>query len=110
MKTHMFYAKNKREEDGYGQPKVTIIGAGSVSSTIPHTMTVKGKLLLKIVLIDINQEKRSEKLWISSKGTPFCWLCTDTIPRDLHQDAAGSKSSSGLPRKAGQSRLDLAQV
>lgn len=36
--------------------KVTIIGAGSVGSTIAYTMTVKG-IASEIVLIDINEEK-----------------------------------------------------
>ena len=36
--------------------KVTIIGAGSVGSTIAYTMTVKG-IASEIVLIDINAEK-----------------------------------------------------
>ena len=36
--------------------KVTIIGAGSVGSTIAYTMVVKG-IASEIVLIDINEEK-----------------------------------------------------
>lgn len=48
--------------------KVTIIGAGSVGSTIAYTMTVKG-IASEIVLIDINAEKRSGKRWYQAGNT-----------------------------------------
>ena len=90
--------------------KVTIIGAGSVGSTIAYTMTVKG-IASEIVLIDINQEKALGEAMDIKQGTPFCWPVT--VYSGTYQDAAGSDVviiSSGLPRKAGQSRLDLAQI
>ena len=49
--------------------KVTIIGAGSVGSTITYTMTVSG-LASELVLIDINKEKALARLWTLSRAPP----------------------------------------
>ena len=89
--------------------KVTIIGAGSVGSTIAYTMTVKG-IASEIVLIDINEEKALGEAMDIKQGTPFC--CPVTVNSGTYEDAKGSVViiSSGLPRKPGQSRLDLAQT
>lgn len=90
--------------------KVTIIGAGSVGSTIAYTMTVKG-IASEIVLIDINEEKALGEAMDIKQGTPFC--CPVTVNSGTYEDAKGSDVviiSSGLPRKPGQSRLDLAQT
>ena len=90
--------------------KVTIIGAGSVGSTIAYTMTVKG-IASEIVLIDINAEKALGEAMDIKQGTPFC--CPVTVNSGTYEDAKGSDIvivSSGLPRKPGQSRLDLAQT
>ena len=90
--------------------KVTIIGAGSVGSTIAYTMTVKG-IASEIVLIDINEEKALGEAMDIKQGTPFC--CPVTVYSGTYKDATGSDIviiSSGLPRKVGQSRLDLAQT
>lgn len=90
--------------------KVTIIGAGSVGSTIAYTMTVKG-IASEVVLIDINRDKADGEAMDIQQGTPFC--CPVTIYSGSYEDAKGSDVvviSSGLPRKAGQTRLDLAQT
>ena len=90
--------------------KVTIIGAGSVGSTIAYTMTVKG-IASEIVLIDINHDKAEGEAMDIQQGTPFC--CPVTIYSGTYEDAKDSDVvviSSGLPRKAGQTRLDLAQT
>ncbi len=90
--------------------KVTIIGAGSVGSTIAYTMTVKG-IASEIVLIDINREKAIGEAMDIKQGTPFC--CPVTVYSGTYEDAEGSDVvviSSGMPRKPGQSRLDLAQI
>ena len=90
--------------------KVTIIGAGSVGSTIAYTMTVKG-IASEIVLIDINAEKALGEAMDIKQGTPCC--CPVTVNSGTYEDAKGSDIvivSSGLPRKPGQSRLDLAQT
>ncbi|MBR3919462.1 MAG: L-lactate dehydrogenase [Clostridia bacterium] len=90
--------------------KVTIIGAGSVGSTIAYTMTVKG-IASEIVLIDINHDKAEGEAMDIQQGTPFC--CPVTIYSGTYEDAKDSDVvviSSGLPRKPGQTRLDLAQT
>lgn len=90
--------------------KVTIIGAGSVGSTIAYTMTVKG-IASEIVLIDINKEKALGEAMDIKQGTPYC--APVTVYSGDYEDAEGSDIviiSSGLPRKVGQTRLDLAQI
>lgn len=90
--------------------KITIIGSGSVGSTIAYTLTVSG-LASEIVMIDINSAKASGEALDIRQGVPFCHPCS--IYDGDYSDAAGSDIviiTSGLPRKAGQSRLELAQV
>jgi len=90
--------------------KITIIGTGSVGSTIAYTLTVTG-LASEIVMIDINGEKAKGEALDIRQGTPFCHSAS--VYAGSYQDAAGSNIvivTSGLPRKAGQSRLDLAQT
>ncbi len=90
--------------------KITIIGTGSVGSTIAYTMTVTG-IANEIVMIDINGEKAMGEALDIRQGTPFCNPCS--IYAGSYSDAVGSDIvviTSGMPRKAGQSRLDLAQI
>ncbi len=90
--------------------KITIIGTGSVGSTIAYTLTVMG-LASEIVLIDINQEKALGEALDIRQGTPFC--SSATVYAGSYQDAVGSNIvivTSGIARKPGQSRLDLAQT
>ena len=90
--------------------KITIIGSGSVGSTIAYTLTVSG-LASEIVMIDINDAKASGEAMDIRQGIPFCHPCS--IYAGDYSDAAGSDIvviTSGLPRKVGQSRLELAQV
>ena len=51
--------------------KVTIIGAGSVGSTIAYTMAVNG-LAGEVVMIDINTSKALGEAMDIRQGTPFC--------------------------------------
>ena len=90
--------------------KITIIGTGSVGSTIAYTLTVTG-LASEIVMIDINAQKAMGEAMDIRQGTPFCSACT--IYAGNYSDAAGSDIviiSSGIARRPGQSRLDLAQT
>lgn len=90
--------------------KITIIGSGSVGSTIAYTLTVMG-LASEIVMIDINGEKALGEALDIRQGTPFC--NPSSIYAGSYADAAGSNIviiTSGLARKPGQTRLDLAQV
>lgn len=90
--------------------KITIIGTGSVGSTIAYTMTVSG-LASEIVMIDINGEKAQGEAIDIRQGTPFSHSCN--VYAGSYSDAAGSDViviTCGVARKAGQSRLDLAQI
>ena len=90
--------------------KITVIGTGSVGSTIAYTLTVTG-LVSEIVMIDINGEKAMGEALDIRQGTPFCNPCT--IYAGSYADAAGSDIvviTSGVARKPGQTRLDLAQT
>ena len=90
--------------------KITIIGAGNVGATIAYAATITG-LASDIVLIDINTEKAIGEAMDIRQGTPFCAPCT--IRSGSYQDAAGSDIvvlTSGLARKPGQTRLELAQT
>lgn len=90
--------------------KITVIGTGSVGSTIAYTLTITG-LASEIVLIDINKDKALGEALDIRQGTPFCNPCT--VVSGDYPDAAGSNIvviTSGVARKPGQSRLDLAQV
>ena len=90
--------------------KISIIGTGSVGSTIAYTLTVMG-LASEIVMIDINNEKALGEAMDIRQGTPFCGACS--IYAGDYRDAANSDIvilTSGIARKPGQSRLELAQT
>ncbi len=90
--------------------KITIIGSGSVGATIAYTMTVQN-IASEIVMIDINNEKALGEALDIRQGLPFCNPCS--VYAGTYQDAKGSDIviiTSGIPRKAGQSRLELAQT
>ena len=90
--------------------KITVIGTGSVGSTIAYTLAITG-IASDIVMIDINGEKALGEALDIRQGTPFCNPCS--IFAGNYSDAAGSDIvliTSGVARKPGQSRLDLAQV
>ena len=79
--------------------KVSIIGTGSVGSTIAYTLTVMG-LASEIVMIDINKEKALGEALDIRQGTPFCGACS--IYAGDYRDAAGSDFvilTSGIARK-----------
>lgn len=90
--------------------KISIIGTGSVGSTIAYTLTVMG-IASEIVMIDINNEKALGEALDIRQGTPFCSACS--IYAGDYRDAAGSDIvilTSGIARKPGQTRLELAQT
>lgn len=90
--------------------KITIIGAGSVGSTIAYTLTVSG-ICSEIVMIDINSEKALGEALDIRQGLPFC--SPGTIYAGTYRDACDSDIvilTSGVARKPGQTRLDLAQT
>ena len=90
--------------------KVTVIGAGNVGATIVNDLMVQG-VASELLLIDINKKKAYGEAMDIYQGVPFC------VPAMVHsgdyEDAAGSDVvivTSGVPRKPGMSRLDLAQT
>ncbi len=90
--------------------KITIIGSGSVGSTIAYTLTLTG-IASEIVLIDINGDKAMGEAMDIRQGTPFTNPCS--VYAGSYPDAIGSDIvviTSGVARKPGQSRLDLAQT
>lgn len=90
--------------------KISIIGTGSVGSTIAYTLTVMG-LASEIVMIDINNEKAMGEALDIRQGTPFCGACS--IYAGDYRDAVNSDIvilTSGIARKPGQTRLELAQT
>lgn len=90
--------------------KITIIGSGNVGSTIAYTLTVMG-LASEIVMVDINGEKALGEALDIRQGVPFCNPAF--VYAGSYADAAGSDIviiTSGMARKPGQSRLDLAQA
>lgn len=90
--------------------KVTIVGAGSVGATIAYTMLTRGSAA-EIVLIDINKEKALGEAMDISQAAPFTH--TANIYAGDYEDADNSDIviiTSGIARKPGQSRLELAQT
>ncbi len=90
--------------------KVTIIGTGSVGSTIAYTLTVMG-IVSEIVMIDVNEEKSLGEALDIRQGVPFCNPCS--VYAGSYSNAKDSDIviiTSGVARKPGQSRLDLAQT
>ena len=90
--------------------KITVIGAGSVGSAITNDIMVQG-IASEVVLIDINKEKAMGEALDIYQGAPFC--SPAIIRAGDYEDAAGSQIviiTSGVPRKPGQTRLELAQT
>ena len=90
--------------------KITIIGTGAVGSTIAYTLATQG-IASDILLIDIAKKKaEGEALDILQAATysfPF------NMKSGEYEDAVGSDIvilTSGVARKPGQSRLELAQT
>ena len=90
--------------------KITVIGAGSVGAAITNDIMVQG-IASEVVLIDINKEKAMGEALDIYQGAPFC--SPAIIRAGDYEDAAGSQIviiTSGVPRKPGQTRLELAQT
>ena len=90
--------------------KITVIGAGSVGAAITNDIMVQG-MASEILLIDINKQKAFGEALDIYQGAPFC---SPAIVRSGdYEDAVDSDIviiTSGVPRKPGQTRLELAQT
>ncbi|MBQ1257824.1 MAG: L-lactate dehydrogenase [Clostridia bacterium] len=90
--------------------KVTVIGAGSVGSTIAFMMAVKG-IASEIVMIDVNTKKAMGEALDIRQGTPLC--APVSVYAGSYVDAENSDVvviTSGVARKPGQGRLELTQT
>ena len=90
--------------------KITVIGSGNVGSTIAYTLTIMG-IASEIVMIDVNEEKSLGEALDIRQGVSFC--SPTSVYAGSYEDAADSDIvviTSGMARKPGQSRLDLAQA
>lgn len=83
---------------------------GAVGSTVAYSLTITG-LASEIVMIDVNNDKALGEALDIRQGTPFSHPCD--IYAGSYSDAVGSDIviiTCGMARKAGQSRLELAQT
>ena len=90
--------------------KITVIGSGNVGSTIAYTLTIMG-LASEIVMIDVNEEKSLGEALDIRQGVPFCHPAS--VYAGEYEDAKDSDIviiTSGIARKPGQTRLELAQT
>ena len=90
--------------------KITIIGAGQVGSAIAFALCLKS-VASEIVMIDVKKERAMGEALDIRQGTPY--LNPLNIHDGDYSDAKDSNVviiSSGVARKAGQSRLELAQT
>ncbi len=90
--------------------KVTIIGAGAVGSSIGYLLVAES-LAAEIVFIDVNKEKALGEAMDIYQATPF--LSPAIVRAGDYEDAEGSDVviiTSGIARKPGQTRIDLAQT
>lgn len=91
--------------------KITVIGAGSVGATTAFALAIKN-IADEIVLIDINENKALGEAMDIHQGTPMFSEPVNVYAGN-YESAAGSDIvviTSGLPRKPGQTRIDLAQT
>ncbi len=92
------------------QKKITIIGAGSVGATTAFALLTRGAAS-EVVLIDVNKEKALGEALDIKQATPFIDNCD--IYAGSYEDAKDSDVviiTSGIGRKPGQSRLELASI
>ena len=90
--------------------KITVIGAGSVGATVANDLMIQG-VASEIVLVDINKKKALGEALDIYQGAPF--HSPAIVRSGEYEDAAGSDIvviTSGMPRKPGMTRLDLAQT
>ena len=90
--------------------KITIIGAGSVGSTIAYTLSNED-IASEIVLIDINKKKVEGEVMDIAQGT--CFRDPVSIIAGEYEDAKDSDIviiTSGIARKPGQTRIELTQT
>ena len=89
--------------------KIAIIGAGSVGASIAYAASIK-QLASELVIIDVNAEKAVGEAMDINHGLPF--LGQMEIKAGDYSDVADCDViviTAGIPRKPGETRLDLAK-
>lgn len=89
--------------------KISIIGAGTVGATVGYSLLMKGTAS-EIVLVDINKYKSEGEALDIMQSLPY--TSQSKIYSGDYTDTANSDIvviTSGMPRKPGMSRIDLAQ-
>lgn len=89
--------------------KICVIGAGAVGATVTYALTFQ-QLASEIVLIDVNKEKAQGEVLDISHGLPF--LGQMDIHAGDYDEIAGADViivTAGIPRKPGETRMDLAK-
>ena len=85
--------------------KITIIGAGSVGSTIAYTLSSQD-IASEIVLIDINKKKQKVKFWILSRE-PASEILSLSLPETTKMLGILTSLSSHPVLPVNQDRQDL---
>ena len=90
--------------------KITVIGAGAVGSSVGYLLVAEN-VANEVVFIDVNKEKALGEAMDIYQATPF--LSPAIVRAGEYADAKDSDVviiTSGIARKPGQSRIDLAQT
>ena len=90
--------------------KITIIGAGSVGSTIAYTLSYED-IASEIVMIDVNKQKVAGEVMDIIQGASF--RDPISVIAGDYEDASDSDIviiTSGIARKPGQTRIELTQT
>lgn len=93
-----------------GGNKIVVIGAGNVGETICYTLMLKTQVS-EIVLIDLNEDRAKGVALDISHGTAY--YSQVKIRKGGYSECADADIiivTAGVPRKEGQTRLDLAKT
>ena len=93
-----------------GGNKIVVVGAGNVGETICYTLMLKTQVS-EIVLIDLNEDRAKGVALDISHGTAY--YSQVKIRKGGYSECADADIiivTAGVPRKEGQTRLDLAKT
>lgn len=89
--------------------KIVVVGAGKVGETICYTLMLKTQVS-EIVIIDVDEDRAKGAALDISHGTAF--YSQVRVRQGGYEECADAKAiivTAGVPRKPGQTRLDLAR-
>lgn len=90
--------------------KIVVVGAGKVGETVSYTLMLKTQVS-EIVIIDVDEDRAKGAALDISHGTAF--YSQVRVRQGGYEECADAKAiivTAGVPRKPGQTRLDLAKV